>query len=349
VTVPAMIHTDKGPLEERATMTLPGAYSKFISTARFWGAEHRTENTPTDPPPLADDNESTVSLHTHSSITSKPGPQEYPEPVKEYGERRKWVWSSEDGDYVVIRKDGTKELFTQHQMTGIPPPGAAQTSSDPDHNIPHTDSGGETQPRVSSPMSRTNSIPQVIKSPQPQRPVYGEPLGPEFSVIAKPKRFFCTGRIFSTVWFEPSTEDVAQREPKPGTWSNDCPAFHGQKPVARFRWFVVVKRRSHHSLCFTVTTYAGKAASKTNRGRAGDHAVLHRANVQPDPPFDDEDITREPIAIIIEDAEYYISPTARLDCGRIYTVEDNLKVAKVGRVHPQDLHLLEQYYKDIVL
>jgi hypothetical protein len=77
--------------------------------------------------------------------------------------------------------------------------------------------------------------------------------------------------------------------------------------------------------------------------------VLFRANVPPEPPFDDEDITREPIAIIIEDAEYYISPIARLDCGRIYTVEDNLKVAKVGRVHPNSLPSLEQYYRDIVL
>ena len=43
------------------------------------------------------------------------------------------------------------------------------------------------------------------------------------------------------------------------------------------------------------------------------------------------------MAVIIEDGEQYISPFARLDCGRIYTVEDNLKVMKIGRVHPDFL------------
>ncbi|EAQ90026.1 hypothetical protein CHGG_06645 [Chaetomium globosum CBS 148.51] len=240
----------------------------------------------------------------------------------------------------------TPSLSKKHQIAGVPPP--APASSGPAHNITHPDRGGETQPPGNSPERRVNCIPRPTIS-QPQRPSYEEPLGPEFSAIAKPKRFFCTGRVFATVWFEPSTEDILQQQPKPREWSSVCPAFHGQKPVAKIRWFVVVKRRLHHSLCFTITTYAGKAASRTTRGRAGDHAVLFRVGIQPEAPDDDEDITRGPIGIIVEDAEYYISPFARLDCGRIYTVEDNLKVAKVGRVHRDFLPALEQYYRDIVL
>ncbi|KAK3298137.1 uncharacterized protein B0H64DRAFT_384211 [Chaetomium fimeti] len=345
-----MLHTDRGPSEGRVMMDQPGVWRTFSSAMLNNRAEYRTETTPTRfSNSLAEDNTDAASLDTHSSITSKPHPQEFPEPIKEYGERRSWEWSSEAGDYVVIGQDGKQERFTEHQMAGIPPPAAAPASSDPDHNIPHPDSGGETQARGNSQVCRVNSIPRVIQPPQPQKPQYGEPLGPEFSVISKPKRFFSTGRIFATVWFEPSTEDMTQQQTKAGAWSNDCPAFHGQKPVARIRWFVVVRRRTHHSLCFTVTTYAGKDGNRTNRGRAGDHAVLYRANLQPEPPYDDEDITRDAIAVIIEDAEYYISPLARLDCGRTYTVEDNLKVAKVGRVHPRDLSLLEQYYRDTVL
>jgi len=338
-----MMQTGQAPFEGHTTMEGPGPWSTFISEYKN---NRVTEITPTGFSPLlrAEDNESSYS---HSSIASKPGAQEYPEVIKEYGERRRWEWSKDDNDYVVKRQDGKKELFTKHQMTGVPLP--APTSSDPNHNIQHPESGGETQPRGSLLVRRADSIPTPIISPQPQRPAYEEPLGPEFSTIAKAKRFFCTGRIFATVWFEPSTEDVVQQQPKPRMWSSDCPAFHGQRPVAKIRWFVVVKRRLYHSLCFTVTTYAGKGASRTSRSRAGDHAVLFRANVQPEPPYDDEDITRDPIAIIIEDAEYYISPIARLDCGRIYTVEDNLKVAKVGRVHPNSLSSLEQYYRDIVL
>lgn len=80
-----------------------------------------------------------------------------------------------------------------------------------------------------------------------------------------------------------------------------------------------------------------------------DYVVLHKSSVPPARPYPEEKITREPVAVIIEDEEQYISPIARLDCGRIYTVEDNLKVMKVGRVHPASLPALEQYYKDSVL
>lgn len=329
--------------EEHTTMDDLGPWSTFISKNKN---PRVAEITPVEFPPLlrAEDSESGYS---HSSIVPKPGPQEYPEVIKEYGERRGWEWSEEDNDYVVKQPDGQKELFTEHQIAGVPHP--APASPDPSHNIQHPGSGGETQRRGNLLVGRADPIPTPLIPPQPQRPAWEEPLGPEFSTIVKAKRFFCTGRVFATVWFEPSTEDVVQQQPEPRTWSSGCPAFHGQKPVAKIRWFVVVKRRLHHSLCFTVTTYAGGNASRTNRSRPGDHAVLFRANIPPEPPFDDEDITRDPIAIIIEDAEYYISPIARLDCSRIYTVEDNLKVAKVGRVHPNFLASLEQYYRDIVL
>jgi hypothetical protein len=79
-----------------------------------------------------------------------------------------------------------------------------------------------------------------------------------------------------------------------------------------------------------------------------DYVVLYRANVEPPRPYADERIERDPIAIIIEDGDQYISPLARLDCGRIYTVQHDLKVMKIGRVHPAALPLLDQYYKESV-
>ena len=204
-------------------------------------------------------------------------------------------------------------------------------------------------------MGRTPGRWYVLCAPttraSPLVPYRSDTNPPEFQVVAKPKRFFCPGRIFSTVWFEPGTADLLQQQQQPGpkAWSSACPAFHEAKPVARFRWFVVVRRRLHHSLCFRITTYGGKSASKTNRGRAGDFVVLHRAGVPPAPPSAGEDITREAIGVIIEDEEHYISPFARLDCGRIYTVEDNLRVAKIGRVQTPSLPLLEGYYRESVL
>jgi hypothetical protein len=145
-----------------------------------------------------------------------------------------------------------------------------------------------------------------------------------------------------------------QQQQQPPTWTTQCPAFHGTKPQARFRWFVVVKRRPHYSLCFSITTAAASAAAAAHNAangvvRPSDYVVLFNAAIQPARPSPTENITREPLAVIIEDPRQFIAPTARLDCGRIYTVEDHLPVAKIGRIHRNDLELLEQYYKESVL
>lgn len=76
-----------------------------------------------------------------------------------------------------------------------------------------------------------------------------------------------------------------------------------------------------------------------------DFVVLHSSNVEPSTPFEVEGITKDPIGVIIEAGDESISPWARLDCGRIYTVEDNLRVMKIGRVHMGSLELLEEYFR----
>jgi len=173
-------------------------------------------------------------------------------------------------------------------------------------------------------------------------------LGAEFSVVAKPKRFFAIGRIFKTVWFEPGPQEDSTTANPDVDWSAACPAFHEQKPFAKFRWFVVVRKRLHHSLCFAITTFGGRGAMKPSRGRAKDFVVLYPASIEPPEPEPEEQIERDPLGMIIEEGQQYLSPAARVDCGRIYTVEDNLRVMKIGRIHPESLQNLEKYFQESV-
>lgn len=169
----------------------------------------------------------------------------------------------------------------------------------------------------------------------------------EFRIVEKPKRFFSVGRIFKVVWFEP----LGERAPTMSSelnWSATCPSFHEEKPYARFRWFIVVRKRLHHSLCLSITTVGSRGPAKTSRGRAKDFVVLYPHTVDPPEPFPEEGIARRPLAVIIEEGEQLLAPAARLDCARIYTVEDNVKVMKIGRVHPDSLDDLEEYYKESV-
>jgi hypothetical protein len=260
-------------------------------------------------------------------------------------------------------------LYSNYQLDGSPPSSSARP--DEDHHSSNSENKGESQVIPKSPKPG-HDIPKAVKTRAPETPSYDEPLGdgmsetliahgpfstaiassstnisPDFQVVAKPKRFFTVGRIFKAVWFEPGAAPVKPTTSGPEPWVTKCPGFHGEKPIARFRWFIVVRRRLHHSLCFSITTYSGgKGGGGAGRGRPADYVVLYRSNIEPPQPHDDEEITRDPIAVIIEDGEQYISPFARLDCGRIYTVEDNLKVSKVGRVHPGSLATLEECYEE---
>lgn len=81
-----------------------------------------------------------------------------------------------------------------------------------------------------------------------------------------------------------------------------------------------------------------------NRARGEHLAVLYSTSVPPAEPDKEEGIVFGPLAVILEEGKQNISPLARLDCSRVFTVEDDLKVMKVGRVHPDFHAKLDEYY-----
>ncbi|KAM7201437.1 hypothetical protein V8F20_004901 [Naviculisporaceae sp. PSN 640] len=307
--------------------------------------------------------EATDAVKKHTRAVSSV----HPAPRKEYGIQ--WEWSSEKKDYIHKIGDITV-CYRDYQRTGGVIPSKAQavpsatgkdegqgessSKKDPSSSTEkdEKDTTEEGYVNIShseaASASRQNSVAVPKSLPPPkQLKEYEEPLDEGFTIVDKPKRFFQVGRIFATVWFEPGGENPPGRKPDL-EWTKDCPKYHDEKPIAKFRWFVVVRKRLHHSLCFNITTIGPKGPRKADRGRGQDFVVLHNSNVEPSKPHEVEGITREPIAVIIEAGEESISPWARLDCGRIYTVEDHLRVMKIGRVHTASLDNLERYFRESV-
>ncbi|KAB5547037.1 hypothetical protein GE09DRAFT_198696 [Coniochaeta sp. 2T2.1] len=266
--------------------------------------------------------------------------------------------------------DGKILKYTDYQRDAANALNARSTSRPGTAHGPRPQDEGSSSARVSpasadgdsslgegKPLEQISSLsllpePQLPSSPdeQPMRILrpYETPLDPRFRVVEKPKRFFAIGRIFKAVWFEPGTQQQSPTADPEVNWTAACPAFHEEKPFAKFRWFIVVRKRLHHSLCFTITTFGGRGATKASRGRAKDFVVLYPAVIEPPDPWPEEEIERNPLAVIIEEGQQYLSPAARVDCGRIYTVEDNIRVMKIGRIHPDSLGDLEEYYKESV-
>lgn len=306
------------------------------------------------------------------SATSDPRPRDH---------RLQWEWDEVTKDYIHKMEDGRKLLYTAYQKSrGDLHASEFKPPTPPRAKSPNTAPAEKDKlPQLSSPRSTTSElgswvdipsgaedpdheieeirplpkpaavepIPKPLSLP-PRKRAFEEPLDDRFKRIERPKRFFSVGRIFKTIWFEPRGSDTPVRRADL-EWSDSfVTPFYGKKPVAKFRWFVVARKRLNHSLCFSITTFAGPGTAKSRRGRAIDFVVLHSSDIPPPDTYDEEGIVRPPIGVIIEEDEHYISPLARLDCSRLYTVEDDLEVMKIGRVNPDSLADLENYYLECV-
>lgn len=161
-------------------------------------------------------------------------------------------------------------------------------------------------------------------------------------MIGKPLRFFKVGRIFKTFWTEPAG----------GTSSNIDPAFYtrvnyGGLVYSKIRRFVVIRERVHSCLCLPLYTYGGQGTSKSDV-RAQDHAVVYGQGNQAPLPSDEEKLDKDPFAIIVEEAGEKINPMTRLNFAQVYTIQHNVRVAKVGRIPNNQIGRLNQYFVESI-
>mgnify|MGYP003662820651 CR=1 FL=1 len=163
-----------------------------------------------------------------------------------------------------------------------------------------------------------------------------------FVVPDKPSRFFNVGRVFKTLWVEP-----AGNRPQNNHLAYN-PVGYGQFSYAKLRYFVVIRKRLHSCLCLAIHTYSGQGSAKGSV-RSQDHAIVYSALDTEPQPLPHESITIGSFAIVLEEPGETIAPTSRLDFGKIYTVEHNLKILRVGRILPSHLPNLEQAFVDSLL
>ncbi|KAN0104749.1 hypothetical protein V8E51_010494 [Hyaloscypha variabilis] len=161
----------------------------------------------------------------------------------------------------------------------------------------------------------------------------------DLAVISQPTRFFQVGRVFKTLWTEPAGETATDTDKE-----YYRPVGYGQLSFTKMRRFVVVRKRLHSCLCLAISTYGGQGSAKKD-SRSEDHAVVYASQ---DPPPSDDEFTKEPIPVIIEETSETIDPKSVIDFGRVYTVEHNVKVLNVGRVAKSDKKRLDQYFTDTI-
>lgn len=163
----------------------------------------------------------------------------------------------------------------------------------------------------------------------------------EFETIREPSRFFKVGRVFKTPWAEPAGDISNQEE----TLVMDSKSGH--KVFTKDRHFVVVKEKQGCSICLSLNTFNGQGTLKA-RIRPDDFAAVYDSRGQPDINFG-ETLNKEPFPIIVENPTQTIDNMSRLNFGKVYTVEHNTSVLKIGRVADENIPLLEKYFNEAFL
>lgn len=161
-----------------------------------------------------------------------------------------------------------------------------------------------------------------------------------FTVADKPSRFFGIGRVFKTLWIEPAGSTATDTDQRP---------YHtvgyGQQQLAyaKVRRFVVIRKRLHSCLCLMISTYGGQGAAKED-ARSQDHAVVYSSQFPEPLPRPGENITFGSFPVIIEEPGEVLGVMSRLDFGKVYTVEHNVKVLRIGRIWPDQIKRLNECF-----
>jgi hypothetical protein len=158
-----------------------------------------------------------------------------------------------------------------------------------------------------------------------------------FGKIRKPSKFFTVGRVFITLWTEPTKSKHANNDQFSKAWL-------GASVYSEIRRFVVIREGKGYSLCSPVHTYGGQGTLKA-RLDASEHAAIFAKGTEPN-VLEEEEMVIKPFPVIVEadDNDDYnlLHPMSRINLGKIYTIEHYNRVLKIGRIDEEHLARLQQ-------
>jgi hypothetical protein len=114
----------------------------------------------------------------------------------------------------------------------------------------------------------------------------------------------------------------------------------GERIFAKIRWFVVVKESRGYCTCLSIHTYGGRGVTKP--GISARHHAPLVVKGQKERVLEGEKGLLPALHVILEN-ESTIDPLARINFGKIYTVEQNVKVCSIGRIAPEDIPVLRTH------
>ncbi|KAI9814564.1 MAG: hypothetical protein M1827_003119 [Pycnora praestabilis] len=195
--------------------------------------------------------------------------------------------------------------------------------------------------------SRNEAIP-VASFPTVANSKNIEKLDPTYRRIRNARRFFRPGRVFKMLWIEPAGATRMTDDPEKTTMSSQYSmVMFNEFAYTSIRRFVIVQEGQDSCLCLPISTYGDRGTTK--RGvDSSTHAIIYTSNIPPELLATEEGMTKDPIGVQPE-GDDKLAPTSRVNFGKVYTVEHNVKVKGIGMVTIDGLSKLMRYWRDTLL
>ncbi|KAJ4351131.1 uncharacterized protein N0V89_006470 [Didymosphaeria variabile] len=153
----------------------------------------------------------------------------------------------------------------------------------------------------------------------------------EFETVNNPKAFFKKGRVFMTPWPEPSGDAIKDQT--------------GPRVSVKIRTFVVIRPQNGHCTCIPINTYQDQGTRKPGVIAKDHAAVVPVGERSTEHPL--ESLTKSPIFLKVENLSTGpVDPMSRINFAKVYTIEENVKVRNIGRIVPESIHQMDEYFKE---
>ncbi|OCL11717.1 hypothetical protein AOQ84DRAFT_386634 [Glonium stellatum] len=162
-------------------------------------------------------------------------------------------------------------------------------------------------------------------------------LDSRFTYITNPHGFFKKGKVFMILWAEPRGASTLSTKVEAPNESGTEQAF------CEIRRFCIIRRKPTYCICLPISTYSGQATTKPGLV-VQDHAVIAPVGGSAQLHPKEQQLAKSPLFLIIEDQAVSIDPMSRINFAKVYTVEYNIRIRKIGRICPDSMKDLEDYF-----
>lgn len=169
-----------------------------------------------------------------------------------------------------------------------------------------------------------------------------ERLFDSFRKGERPRNFFKVGKVFRVLWSEPAgDQNTLVSALEKGTSFGRF----GETVFSKVRRFVVIKEGYTFCGAIPIVTYGRRGVTKPGVTKS-EHGIIYTGRTAPDPmpeeaPARGEQPMRpDPICVNTDNREDKLDQLSRIDYGKVYTIEHNVKVQAFGEVRSKSVNSL---------